>query len=59
MILVSGLVLVLLFLLGLVAPALISMKSTAAAAAGFLLVAACLTGVALIVDRFLVRFLRG
>ena len=55
----AGLVLVLLFLLGLVAPALISMKSTVAAVGGFLLVALCLTGVALIVDRVLVRFLRG
>jgi len=52
----AGVILVLLFLVGLAAPSLISMKSTAAAVAGFVLLGACLTGVALLVDRLLERF---
>jgi len=51
-------VLGILFLLGMLAPSLISMRSTVAAAAGFLLLAACLVGIALIIDRLLLRFWR-
>jgi hypothetical protein len=46
----------LLFVLGLLAPSLISMKSTAAVVFGFFLLAASLACIALIIDRLILRF---
>lgn len=54
----AAVILAILFLLGLLAPALISMQSTLGSVSGFLLLAACLAGIALVADRLVLHFFK-